>query len=346
MKIGIHYREGSYSERWIEYCQEHKIDYKIVNAYDTDIVEQLSDCDVFMWHHHQANYKDALFAKQLLFSLEQAGKVVFPDWRTGWHFDDKLGQKYLFEANHIQTAPTYAFFSKKDAYDWIEKATFPKVFKLRGGAGAANVMLVKSRRQARRFVRKSFGRGWKYFSGLRYFKEQLHFFVNRRVSFLKVIKGFGRIFIEPKIVKMMSKHKGYVYFQEFIPNDGFDYRIEICGDKCTAWVRYVRRNDFRASGGHDNHANKELIPHDVLLFAFEIADKLKLQAAALDIVRHKETGDLFLIENSYCYGADDDEFEHGYWDKNGVFHDEKFNGLDWMIENVIHQYLKGKNKQY
>ena len=112
MKIGIHHSLGSYSGRWIEYCQEHKIDYKIVNAYDTDIVEQLSDCDVFMWHHHQANYKDALFAKQLLFSLEQAGKVVFPDFNTGWYFDDKLGQKYLFEANHVQAAPAYVFFSK------------------------------------------------------------------------------------------------------------------------------------------------------------------------------------------------------------------------------------------
>lgn len=113
MKIGIHHSLGSYSERWIEYCQEHKIDYKIVNAYDTNIIEQLSDCDAFMWHHHQANYKDTLFAKQLLFSLEQAGMVVFPDWHTGWHFDDKLGQKYLFETNHIQAAPAYVFSLKK-----------------------------------------------------------------------------------------------------------------------------------------------------------------------------------------------------------------------------------------
>ena len=340
MKIGIHHREGSYSDRWIEYCQEHQIAYKIVNAYDTDVIEQLRDCDIFMWHHHQANYKDALFAKQLLFSLEQVGKVVFPDWRTGWHFDDKVGQKYLFEAHNIKLAPAYVFYSKKEAYEWIEKTIFPKVFKLRGGASSSNVMLAKNKREAKYLVNKSFSRGWKYFSGVRYFIGRLKSFKNGKMSLFKVIKGFGRIFIEPSMTKMMPKQKGYVYFQEFIPNEGFDYRIEICGDKCTAWVRYVRKNDFRASGGHDNHAEKELIPQDVLRFAFDITDKLKLQAAALDIVRHKETGELFLIENSYCYGADDDEFEHGYWDKDGVFHDEKFNGFDWMIENVIHQYLK------
>lgn len=37
----------------------------------------------------------------------------------------------------------------------------------------------------------------------------------------------------------------YCYFQEFIPNDGFDYRVEACGDKCIAMVRYCRKGDFR-----------------------------------------------------------------------------------------------------
>ena len=81
MKIAIH-KSGGFSERWIEYCEKNQIDYKIVNAYDSDIVEQVKDCDAFMWHHSHINYKDVLFAKQLLYSLEIAGKKVFPDWKT------------------------------------------------------------------------------------------------------------------------------------------------------------------------------------------------------------------------------------------------------------------------
>lgn len=49
MKIAIHHRKGSFSERWIEYCTEKDIPFKIVNAYDSDIVKQVEDCDVFMW---------------------------------------------------------------------------------------------------------------------------------------------------------------------------------------------------------------------------------------------------------------------------------------------------------
>ena len=44
MKIAIHHSSGSFSDRWIEYCKREGIEYKIVNAYDSDIVKQVEDC--------------------------------------------------------------------------------------------------------------------------------------------------------------------------------------------------------------------------------------------------------------------------------------------------------------
>lgn len=97
MKIAFHHRPGSFSDRWIEYCKDNQIAYKLVNAYDSDIIQQVADCDAFMWHHSHVDYRDTLFAKQLLYSLQLSGKKVFPDFMTGWHFDDKVGQKYLLK---------------------------------------------------------------------------------------------------------------------------------------------------------------------------------------------------------------------------------------------------------
>ena len=97
MKIGIQQSKGSFSERWISYCDAHEIEYKLVDCYKTDIIQQLSDCDALMWHIHQNSPRDILFAKQLIFSVEASGKRVFPDYHTVWHFDDKVGQKYLLE---------------------------------------------------------------------------------------------------------------------------------------------------------------------------------------------------------------------------------------------------------
>lgn len=334
MRIGIHKSNSAYSKRWIEYCSLNNIDYKVVNAYDNNIVRQLHECDVFLWHHHHGDYKDVNFAKQLLFSLEQSGKKVFPNFTTGWHFDDKLGQKYLFEANNIPAAEAFVFYDKKTAYEWIDKTSFPKIFKLRGGAGSSNVKMVKTKAEAKRLVRKAFGKGFKAFDYFGLARDKFKLFLKGKASFYDVAKYCGLFLIPKKFNAHLLPHqKGYIYFQEFIPNDGYDIRIEITGDKAVAMIRHTRENDFRASGSNNIEHNTPLLNKEVILFAFDVAKKLQLQACALDIVRDKRDGKLYVIENSYCYGVDDDEFDYGYWTSEGEFYnDVVFNGLDWVVD--------------
>src|SRR5690554_6547203 len=118
MKLAIHHRPGSFSERWIAYCKQKNIAYKIVNAFHNDIVEQVKDCDALMWHYHQSSYKDVLAARKILFALEHAGTKTFPDFNTGWHFDDKVAQKYLLEAIDAPMVQSYVFYDKNEALDW------------------------------------------------------------------------------------------------------------------------------------------------------------------------------------------------------------------------------------
>ena len=105
--------------------------------------------------------------------LEQAGVKVFPDFRTNWHFDDKLGQKYLLEALGIPLVPTHVFYDKKTALEWASKTTFPKVFKLRGGAGSANVKLARTKKEAVKLIRKAFGKGFSNYDAMGSLKERL-----------------------------------------------------------------------------------------------------------------------------------------------------------------------------
>lgn len=51
MKTAIAGRKGSYSDYWITYCEENNIPFIRVNPYDSDIINQVKDCDAFMWHH-------------------------------------------------------------------------------------------------------------------------------------------------------------------------------------------------------------------------------------------------------------------------------------------------------
>lgn len=336
MKIAIADRKGSFSDYWIKYCEEHSIPYKVVNPYDTDIVEQVSDCDAFMWHHHHANYKDALFAKQLLFSLEQAGKVVFPNFRTGWHFDDKLGQKYLFEALGVQAAKSWVFYDKKSAYKWIETADFPKVFKLRGGAGSTNVRLARTPKQAKAFVRKAFRRGFASSNHLFSAKTQWQNYKNGKGKFYDVAKYIGLYFF-PCLYsgRRMPRQKGYAYFQEFIPNEGFDLRVIVIGNKAFAIQRKIREGDFRASGSGLISYNKELFSKELIKVAFSINERVRSQSLVLDFVQHKQTGQLYVVEVSCGYSAAGYAPCPGYWTKDLEWHEGPVDSLSWILEEVV-----------
>lgn len=335
MKIAIADRKGSFSDYWIKYCEEYSIPYKAVNPYDTDIVAQVSDCDAFMWHHHHANYKDALFAKQLLFSLEQAGKVVFPNFRTGWHFDDKLGQKYLFEALGVQAAKSWVFYDKKSAYKWIETADFPKVFKLRGGAGSANVMLAHNAREAKSFVRRAFGRGFAQFKGRDYVRDRYKAYKAKKITLKALIRSCGRLIIPTKYARMHAPEKGYAYFQEFILNDGFDLRVIVIGNKAFAIQRKIREGDFRASGSGLISYNKELFSKELIKVAFSINERVRSQSLVLDFVQHKQTGQLYVVEVSCGYSAAGYAPCPGYWTKDLEWHEGPVDSLSWILEEVV-----------
>ncbi|WP_168382636.1 ATP-grasp domain-containing protein [Acinetobacter indicus] len=334
MKIAIHHNPNSFSERWIDYCEKKKINYKIVNAFDSDIIEQLKDCDAFMWHHHHADFKDVTAAKKILFALEHAGIKVFPDFKTGWHFDDKVAQKYLLEAINAPLVPSYVFYDKHQALDWAKETTYPKVFKLKGGAGASNVKLVKNYSQATGLINKAFGRGFAQFDRLGYFKERFNKFKNGKDTFIGVLKGFARIFIVPEFAKKQPAEKGYIYFQDFIPNNDSDTRVIIIGDKGFAIKRLIRDNDFRASGSGKILYSSEYINMKCIEIAFQVNNKLKSQCTAFDFVLSKDNKPL-IVEISYGFSVEAYDNCPGYWDSNLNWFDTKFNPQEWMIDNLI-----------
>lgn len=333
MKIAIHHRRGSFSDRWISYCEKNNIDYKVVNAFDNDIVEQVKSCDAFMWHHHHSHFKDVIAAKRILFALEHAGVKIFPDFKTGWHFDDKVAQKYLLEAINAPLVPSYVFYEKEQAIDWANHTSYPKVFKLKGGAGATNVKLIRTQTEALKLINKAFGQGFAQFDRLNNFKERYNKYKNGQDTLLGVAKGIGRLAIPTNFGKQQPPEKGYVYFQDFILNDGFDIRVVVInGEKAAAEKRFVRENDFRASGS--GKFSYEGISSQVIKESFNIANRLNLQSVAFDFVVD-DSGNPLVIEMSYGFGTEGLNNVPGYWDHNFDWFECGFNVQEWMIYEFI-----------
>lgn len=304
---------------WVDYCVDNNIEYVLVNPYDNDIIRTIYDCDVFMWHHSQVNFKDLLFAKQLLFSLQQTGMVVYPDFNSNWHFDDKLGQKYLLEAVGAPLVNTYVFYDKREALDWARTTNYPIVSKLRCGAAATNVRLIHSFSECKNYINKSFGKGLNAYpySVVKEFIRKIIYKLSNRIT-------------TPKF----NKERGYVYFQDFMPNNTYDTRIVVIAGKYACAERRINRNnDFRASGsGFFSFDNIDI---EMVRISFEVAKKLKLQSVAYDFV-YDEDRKPKIVEICYGFGVKGISNCPGYYSDDLEWHSESGVSIyKWIIDGVI-----------
>ena len=333
MKIAIHKTAHSFSDRWIDYCEKENIPYKIVDCYQTNIIEQIEDCDALMWHFHHANAKATLFAKQLLYSVKASGKKVFPDFETAWHFDDKVGQKYLLESIQAPLVPSHVFYTKVEAMDWAQHTDFPKVFKLRGGAGSANVRLVKSSSVAIQLISQAFGKGFSQYNAWSNFKERVRKYKNNKTTLFEVLKGFLRMAHTTEFAKVAGREKGYIYFQNFIPNNSSDVRVIVIDEKAFAIKRMVRENDFRASGSGSIFYEKELFDLNTIKVALDVSKKLNAQCMAFDFVYADDKP--LIVEISYGFSMLGYDACQGYWDKDLIWHEGHFVPQHWMMQLII-----------
>ena len=90
MKIAIHNRENSFSDRWIDYCELNNVDHIVVNCFAVDIIGILIKEKVthLMWHFHHSSYYDKVVVNYVFNAVENIGIKTFPDFNTRWHFDD------------------------------------------------------------------------------------------------------------------------------------------------------------------------------------------------------------------------------------------------------------------
>lgn len=334
-KIAIHSRNGSFSDRWIEYCGLGNIPFGMVDCNESDIMLQLASFDALLWHWDHNDVRASLFARQLIRSLEQMGMSVFPDTSTCWHYDDKVGQKYLLESINAPLVPCYVFYDREKAIDWIHRADFPKVFKLRGGAGSSNVRLIRDRSTALKICKKAFGKGFVkypgYFADFQTKMDQVRQKGNYLEKVLRIPSTMGNI---ARRNWMSSMEKGYVYFQEFVPDNDHDTRITVIGKRAFAFRRMVRKNDFRASGSGVINHDPSKVDLECVRIAFETAGKLRSQSMAFDFVRGSNS-DPQIVEISYCYSAPAVYDCPGHWDSDLNWNEGNMWPQDAILEDLL-----------
>ena len=335
--IAIHNRPGSFSDRWIQYCKEHDLNFKIVNCFDSDIIDQLSDVKFLLWHWSHTHPQSLMFARSIIAAAEAMGIKVFPNTATCWHYDDKIAQKYLLESIGAPLVPSYVFYDRHEALEWIERTSFPKVFKLRNGAGSSNVRLVKDAKDARRLCHLAFTKGFtpvrSYFSDV---KTKFRKTANVAILLEKIKRMPSVLWNIHQQRSLMPTEKGYIYFQDFLPDNNFDTRITVIGDRAFSYLRGVRPKDFRASGSGRNDYNPKKVNNNCISIAFDISKKIGSQSLAFDFVFDNSRETKF-VEISYCYVSSYIYNCPGHWDKELNWHECHMWPEDAILIDVLNE---------
>jgi hypothetical protein len=335
MKIAIQPSAIGITNKIISYCSENNINYKIVDCFDDSIIDNLSDCNILVWDHDLLLQKDYLLGKRMMFALSLNKQIItYPSIEEGWHYDDKIGQKYLLESINAPFVPTNIYYDKQKALSWFNKQELPLVFKLKGGAGSSNVKLIKTKKQGLKLINKMFSRGIKPVRKEYFLKESFRKYKEEKKSKIDLIKSSIKYLLPLNKNFISEREKGYVYFQKFIKNNEFDVRIVVINqEKAFGIKRYNRKNDFRASGsGKIEYLNPDNINLTCLEIAFQTAKKLKMDSIAYDFVF--ENGNPKIVEITYSYGLKATS-ANGYWNNQFQWFPKKIELEKWIIENLI-----------
>jgi len=334
LKNGAH---QSYSDRWILYAKNKGYDIKIVDVQSNDILRQLDNCQGLMWRFSISPAERAIYSRLLPILEKEMHLNIFPNWKTMWHYDDKITQNYLLKAHNIPIPKTWVFWKAQEADEFCASSNYPMVLKLAGGASSVNVQLIENYQQAKKWINLL------YSSGLHSLKipEPL-----RVKNFQSRIKNALRFLFKGKLPnpgKYWQLNKNYFLLQEFLPNNQYDIRITVIGKRAFGYRRFNRQNDFRASGSGSFDVNPKEIDIDAVQLGFITANRLQMQSVAVDIIHN---GNEYVVnEVSYTF-VDWMVYEcPGYWVMKGdecsqdeiIWNAERLHPADAIIEDFLGQ---------
>jgi len=322
------------SPRWAEAIKKAGHDVKWVDVHRSDILGQLRGCQGFMWRWpHFGDMRR--IASRLLPVLERdLGLVVYPDQNTCWHYDDKIAQQYLFEAHGIPTPKTWIWYDGEAAREWASTAEYPMVLKLSAGAGSSNVLLVDSLQEVKPWIDQLFSEG---ITSLTDAQLQPWRWKRRIIAAGKAILRGRPAFADGV---HGHRHKGYLLLQEFLPENAFDTRVTVVGNRAFGYRRFNRPGDFRASGSGNFDTNPQEIDPCFLRLAFRTARTLRTQSLAIDGLQREQ--EHVLSEISYTYVSWMVHACPGHWELQGDPQDGDLiwcDGHMWPEEAQVADFL-------
>ncbi|MBN1563454.1 MAG: hypothetical protein JXA10_06435 [Anaerolineae bacterium] len=302
----------SYYPGWIDALTAQGIDHRLVDVLNPGWREALNSCDGLMWRVGHSPF-DRAWGFRVLYTINTYLNLpIYPGLTDLWHYDEKLSQAYLFEACDIPTPRTYAFSDMQRALAWAQSAQYPQVFKLSTGSASIGVRKVESVAEAERLIRLMFCEGITLGNWIE--QPSRHTRLRRIASRIK--QGMYRHLLRQQPRWPLGHwhwptQANYVIFQDFIPDNSYDTRITVIGERAFGFRRWNRGGDFRASGSGQLDHDPAQIKRACIATAFEAAQKLGTRCMSFDFVL--QDGVPLITEMSWTFLAAAIRACPGHW---------------------------------
>lgn len=245
--------------KYVRFLETNGFPYEIFDLSSSDWLDRARKFDIFLGVLSNELYHLQEMRKKY-FTLETyLGKFCYPSTPHILLYEDKTLEAFLSNACDIPYAKTYLSNDKQDALHLVETLNYPVIHKMDPGSGSFGVELIRNQDQARKIVQQAFS-------------------ITGRATH-----------------SLYFRQKNYVYFQDYIENDGYDIRVIIVGNWAFGYYRKVLEGDFRASGM--NLIEKRELPKEAIQIAWRTNQIIKSPMLVVDFV-HALDGTYTIIEFS------------------------------------------------
>lgn len=179
-------------------------------GYDARLFDEprAADEGIVFWHMHHHPNVRQVHKRAMALMTMNPRLLLIPDYRSSILFDDKLEQARQLAR---WTPRTNVFYTPKAAREWLENAEYPFMSKSAEGASSHNVRLVENYKAAHEEIKYAFSD-----RGIR--------------------------------CRYALAQRGYLLWQQFIPDNAYDLRVIAVGNKRLVLRRFNREGVPMASG--------------------------------------------------------------------------------------------------
>jgi len=260
-KVGV-IRDHGPSPRWTKYIRfldHNKIPYSIYEVHRSRWLQEARQYDVVVGICSSAAYRLDEMRRKYNVLERHMGIACYPGFDAMLFYEDKILEAHLSTVYDLPFVPTFVSNDYQDTVDFIANAELPLVSKIVPGAGSVGVELMRTRGECLKVARRAFS-------------------------------STGRASHVPYM-----RQKDYVYFQQFIENDGYDLRVIVVENMVFGYYRKVLANDFRASGM--NEVEKRELPPEAMRIALKAYGVFRMPMLVVDMLRDSD-GKFWVIEMS------------------------------------------------